>query len=107
MNNFDDVNMVIYHDNYLVAVWKPEHLGFMGVYLKNLSLSFPVGTHLDICFVGQENKDNDEGRVPMVVNKSGFDGTGLRLKSFERDSVNKWKTLLSSVTNPLITTRYQ
>lgn len=106
MNHFADVNMVIYHDNYLVAVWKPDHLGFMGVYLKNLFLCFPVGTQLDVCFVRSEKNNIEEERVPMVVNKSGFDGTGLRLKSFERESVNKWKTLLLSVISPLVTTKY-
>lgn len=107
MNNLSDINMVIYHDKYPVAVCKPDHLGFMGIHLKKLFLGYPVGTRLDVGFVGHEKNDIDEERVPMVVNKTGFDGTGLRLKSFERDSVNKWKMLLSSVTNPLVTTRYQ
>lgn len=107
MNNFADLNMVIYHDKFPIAVCKPDHLGFMGVYLKKLFLGYPVGTQLDVGFVGDVQNDSDEERVPMIVNKSGFDGTGLRLKSFENASVNKWNTLLSSVTNPLATKRYQ
>ncbi|MDH5371186.1 MAG: hypothetical protein OEW99_14270 [Gammaproteobacteria bacterium] len=107
MSNFSDINMVIYYDNYPVAVWKPDHLGFIGVYLKNLFLSYPVGTHLKVGFLGHEKNDSDEERIAMIVNKSGFEGTGLRLKSFERDSINKWNTLLSSFTRSLATPKYQ
>lgn len=107
MNNFADVNMVIYHDNYPVAAWKPDHLGIMGVYFKSLFLGYPVGTRLDVGFVWHEKNDTDERRVPMVINKSELDGTSLRLKNFERDNMNKWKTLISSAINPLVTTKYQ
>ena len=99
--------MVIYHNNYPVAVCKPDHLGFMGVHLKKLFLGYPVGTHLEVGFVGHDENDVCDECVSMIVNKSDFDGTGLNLKDFERDSVNQWKTLLSSFTNPLVTKRYQ
>ena len=53
-----------------------------------------------------EKNKTDEERVAMIVNKSGLDGTGMRLKDFERDNINKLKTLIYSVINPLVTTKY-
>ena len=43
----------------------------------------------------------------MIVNKSGFEGTGLRLKSFERDNVNKWQNIIHAIADPLVTKRNQ
>lgn len=107
VDNFADVNMIIYKGNNAVAICKPDHLGFIGVYFKNIFLCYPVGTHLDIGFLGHKKNDAEEDRLSMIVNKSGFEGTGLRLKNFEKESINKWRNLLQSIENPLVTKRIQ
>lgn len=100
MNDLADLNMILYHDNYPIAACRPEYLGFMGVYFKNIVLNYPIGTDLDIHFTGYEDKGSIKDRLPMVVNKSGVDGTGLRLKSFEKESISKWMSLLQSMGYP-------
>lgn len=102
-----DVKMVVYHDEYPVALCKPEHLGFMGVYFKNIYLGYPVGTRLDVGFFGHDIHDVEEDRVPMIVNKTDFDGTGLRLQSFENENIQKWNSLRSLITHGLDNTSYQ
>lgn len=107
MNKFVNEKMVVFHDDSAVAVCKPDHLGFMGVYLKNIFLKYPVGTRLDVGFFAHETNEFDSKRVQMVVNKSDSTGTGLRLLSFEKDSIEKWRNLLLSVTNRLTTSDCQ
>lgn len=99
MKNFVNVNMVVFDENSAVAVCKPDHLGFMGIFLKNIFLSYPVGTELDIGFIGLEKNEIEKERVPMVVNTTNSEGTGLRLNSFENDIIEKWKSLLVSLPN--------
>lgn len=97
MNRSSNINMVVFHDHFPIAVCKPEHLGFVGVFFKNLDLYYPVGTPLEVEFLGSDDDYTDTERVEMVVNNSASDGTGLRLKNFKQDNVNKWQSILSDV----------
>ena len=69
MNYLTDVNMVIYHNQYPVAMCKADHIGFMGVYFKKLFLGYhyPVGTQLDVGFIWPKNYDTNTKRIPMIV----------------------------------------
>lgn len=98
-NNSKDLNMVIYHEDDMVAICKPDYIGFMGVFLKNIVFDYPQGTQLDVMFVDFQNKFNIDERVAMVVNKSDYDGLGLRLKNFENSTVKKWYNILNENKN--------
>ena len=101
-NNITDINLVIYHNQYLVATCKSAHLGFMGIFVKDLHLDYPLGTFLEIEFLGHAHGCTEGERIPMVVNHSETNGTGLRLKDFDRDDVNKWQDILHSITQPFV-----
>jgi len=105
MNYLTDVNMVIYHNEYPVAMSKADHVGFMGIYFKNIFLSYnyPIGTQLDVGFVWNKNYDANAKRVPMIVNKTDNNGTGLTLKSFDESSIHHWKKILTFNYTPLVT----
>ncbi len=104
MNNFSHEKIIIYHKQCPIAICKPDHLGLMGVYLEDLFLGYPVGTHVDIGFFKHKYKDAEEECVSMIINKTDFTGTGLRLKNFDSDSVFKWRNLLTSNADSLATT---
>lgn len=101
LNNVTDINMVIYHNQSYVATCKPDHLGFMGVYVKDVNLDYPVGTNLDVKFIGHKYQYLHDVHMPMIVNHLEADGTGLRLKNFKKDHVNKWQDFLQTVMKPL------
>lgn len=101
-NSISNINMIIYHNQSLVTTCKPDHLGFMGVFLKNIHLGYPVGTTLEVKFIGHKYDYTQGARIPMVVNHSEANGTGLRLKNFEWDVVKKWKGLLKTIIKPFV-----
>lgn len=89
--------MVVLHNHYPVAICKPDYLGFMGVFLKDIYLGYPVGTQLEIELLGNEEDYMENESVSMVVSKSESNGTGLRLKNFKKDVVCRWQSVLSEV----------
>jgi hypothetical protein len=101
--NKKDINMVIYHKQDVVAICKPDYVGFMGVFLKELIFDYPKGTQLDVMFIDFENSFNKEERVAMVVSKSDYDGLGLRLQNFENKTVDKWYKILDTNKNEFFT----
>lgn len=103
MDYLTDVNMVLYHDQYPVAMCKADYVGFMGVYFKKLFLGYhyPVGTQFDVGFICLKNHDANGKRIHMIVNKSDIDGTGLTLKTFDEGSIYHWKNILTSNYTPL------
>lgn len=105
MNYLTDVNMIIYHNQYPVAMSKADYIGFMGVYFKKLFLGYhyPVGTQLDVGFIYLKTHDANAKKIPMIVNKSDVSGTGLTLKAFDESSIHHWKNILTSNYTPLVT----
>jgi len=101
-NSLTDINMIIYHNQSLITTCKPDHLGFMGVFLKNIQLDYPVGTTLEVKFIWHKYDYTKVARIPMVVNHSEANGTGLRLKNFERDVVHNWKRILKTIIKPFV-----
>ena len=97
--NTKDINMVIYHKQDVVAICKPDYVGFMGVFLKELILDYPKGTQLDVMFIDFENEFSINERVAMVVNKCDYDGVGLRLQNFESGTVDEWYKILDKNKN--------
>ena len=97
-NNLASIRMIIYHnsDKQPILTCKPDYLGFMGIFLKGIHLGYPVGTSLEIEF--QTHKNDTKGqRVSMIVNNAEDNGTGLRLKSFDKDVIIKWKNVLRNI----------
>jgi len=101
-NSLTDINMIIYYNQSLVATYKLDHLGFMGVFLNNIHLGYPVGTTLEVKFIGHKYDYTKGARIPMVVNHAEANGTGLRLKNFEKDVVQKWKRILKTIIKPFV-----
>ena len=101
-NSLTDINMVIYHNQSMVTACRPDHLGFMGVFLKGIHLGYPVGTFLEVKFIGHKYDYSKGIRIPMVVNHSEANGTGLRLKNFEKDVAQKWKGILKAIIKPFV-----
>lgn len=98
LNNITNTDMIIYHNQNLITTCKAERLGFMGVYLHDIDLAYPVGTSLDIEFI-IHNVDYVESKsVSMIVNHTDNDGTGLILKSFDDDEINNWQNILQHIT---------
>jgi hypothetical protein len=99
LNNLTNTDMIIYHNHQPIQTCKADHIGFMGVYLKNINLGYPVGTSLEIEFIIHHDDYMESKSVLMVVNKSGNDGTGLRLTSFQDYDVNKWQDILQDISH--------
>ena len=88
----------IYHTNgkFPLVTCQPDHLGFMGVFLKGIHLDYPEGTPLEIEI--QKNKSTlQEHRVSMILDKNTAKGTGLRLNTFDTEVVTSWKNALTSL----------
>ena len=75
------------------------------VFLKGIHLGYPVGTTLEVKFIGHKYDYTKTARIPMVVNHSEANGTGLRLKNFEKDVVQKCKGILKTIINPFVAKR--
>ena len=97
--------MIIFYNQSLVATCKPDHLGFMGFFLNNIHLGYPVGTTLEVKFIGHKYDYTKAARIPMVINYTEAIGTGLRLKNFEKDVIHKWKKILNTIIKPFVPTK--
>lgn len=93
LDSLTDISMIVYNGHDPVAICKPDYLGFMGLYLKKFYTEYPIGTQLEVELIDHRT-NNQAVRVSMIVNKSGSDGMGLRLKSFESEVVNKWLKII-------------
>jgi len=101
------MNMIIYQNKSFVTICKPDHIGFMGVFLKDIHLGYPVGTFLEIKFVGHTYDYSQNARIPVIVNHSGKNGTGLRLKDFTKDIVKKWQRILRAIRKPFVSEKHK
>jgi len=106
-NTLMRVNIIIYYNQSIVTTCKPNHVGIMGIFLKDIHLGFPIGTALEIKFIGHKYEYVKDSRIPMVVNHSEANGTGLRLEKFEKDVVQKWKRILKTITKPFVTKKHK
>jgi len=78
-----------------------------GVFLKNIHLGYPVSSFLEIKFVDHTYDYSQNARIPVIVNHSGKNGTGLRLKDFTKDIVTKWQRILRAIRKPFVTEKHK
>lgn len=95
-----DLKMTIYHNQHPIISCKPDYLGFMGLFMKGIQLGYPVGTPLEVEFTNYEQNIKGQ-RVPMLVSNSEKNGTGLRLKNFEKEVINQWQKVLQNMRHKL------
>ena len=101
-NDLTGFDIIVYHEQYPFVACKPHYIGFMGVFLKGIKLDYPVGTPVEIEFLVSKNKYIDGMRVPMIINSSKADGTGLRLNDFDRYMTNKWQSILQAMKKTVV-----
>lgn len=100
MSTSADINMVIFYNHYPVMTCKPKHIGFMGIFIKDVQLDYPAGTLLEVGFIGFDEFYHIDGqRISMVVNNSDEEGTGLMLVNYKIDNLYRWKSILSTISN--------
>lgn len=97
INNVKDINILVYHDQSLVAKCKVHHLGFMGIYLQDTHLGYPVGTPVEIAFPANDNRYCLDNKLSMVINKINHNGTGLQLKNYEGHVIRNWMKILENI----------
>lgn len=90
------IKLVIHHNHYPVKICRAKQFGFMGLFLKDTYLGYPVGTALDVEFPEEVDVYTEGRRIPMVINKTEANGTGLRLKNFKQDDVLRWQDVLQT-----------
>ncbi|MDH5392491.1 MAG: hypothetical protein OEY11_04800 [Gammaproteobacteria bacterium] len=95
--NLPDIDLVLYHDDVPVGIFKPDYMGMLGLQIKNCSQLFENGTPLEIEVLGPEKTCVDDNRISVSVTSISDDGLGLRLEHHSAEHIERWSSILSDI----------
>lgn len=95
--NLPDIDLVVYHNDVPVGLYKPSYIGMFGLHLESCSLNFDKGTSLEIEVLGPQKTCTDDNRIPVSVASNLDGGMGLRLESFEVEHIDRWESILLDI----------
>lgn len=95
--NLPDIDLVLYHNDVPVGIFKPGYMGMFGLHIENCPLSFERGADLEIEILGPEKTCIDDNRIPVSVTSISKDGLGVRLDHFNSHHIDRWRVILSDI----------
>jgi hypothetical protein len=95
--NLPELDLVLYHNDVPVGVFKPDYMGLLGIHVAGCSLNFKKGTALEIEILGPDKTCVDDNRIPVLVSSRTENGLGLRLEHYNSEYLERWRSVLSGI----------
>lgn len=95
--NLPDIDLVLYHKDVPVGIFKPGYMGMFGLQIENCPLRFERGEELEIEILGPEKTCVDDNRIPVSVTSISKNGLGVRLDHFNSHHIDRWRVILSDI----------